>query len=96
MPEWVTVSFPIIRIILVVLIALLSLLMVVLVLMQPGGSSGLEAVSGAQDTFFGKNKGKTTEGTLKRITVISAIIILVLTVVFWVTIHFLPLPEIPA
>jgi len=67
----------------------LSAFMVVIVLLQPGGGDGLEAVSGSQDTFFGKNKGKTTEGAMKKITVITAVSLVVVSILFWVSIIIL-------
>ncbi|MDE6661816.1 MAG: preprotein translocase subunit SecG, partial [Lachnospiraceae bacterium] len=42
--------------------------LVVLVLMQEGKSAGLGAVSGAAETYWGKNKGRSMEGKLVKIT----------------------------
>ena len=40
----------------------------ILVLMQEGKSAGLGAISGAAETYWGKNKGRSMEGTLGKIT----------------------------
>jgi preprotein translocase subunit SecG len=40
----------------------------VLVLLQEGKSAGLGTISGAADTYWGKNKGRSMEGTLVKIT----------------------------
>ena len=55
------------------IILLLSVVaLVVSVLMQQGEAQGLGAISGGAETFFGKNKGRSYDSTLKRITKISA------------------------
>lgn len=81
-PQWVSASFPIIRIIIMILLVILSGFMIFCVLIQPGNSEGLGAISGTSDTFFGKNKGKTLEGTMKRLTVLSAVLLVVLSIIF--------------
>jgi preprotein translocase, secG subunit len=71
-----------IKITLLVVIVLLSLFMVLIVLLQPGNSSGLGAISGGAETFFGKNKAKTLEGKLKKLTIIVAVALVVLCIVY--------------
>lgn len=84
--HWVSDSFPIIRIVLLIAMVLLSLFMIVAVMLQPSASDGMGAISGGQqDTFFGKNKGKTLEGTLKRATVGVAISLVVICILFFVS-----------
>lgn len=41
---------------------------VIVVLMQEGKTSGLGALSGAADTYWTKNKGRSAEGVLVKIT----------------------------
>ncbi|MDR3318699.1 MAG: preprotein translocase subunit SecG [Clostridiales bacterium] len=67
------------------IMVVLSVFMIAVVLFQPGGSDGLGAISGTSDTFFGKNKGKTTEGALKRLTIIAAVSLVVIAILFFVT-----------
>lgn len=44
--------------------------LVVLVLMQEGKSQGLGAIQGTvENTYWGKNKGRSREGVLKKITI---------------------------
>ena len=38
---------------------------IVLVLLQPGNSTGIDALGGSSETFFGTNKGKSIEARLK-------------------------------
>lgn len=62
-------------------IACLSL--IILVIVQEGHDKGLGVIGGGADTFFGKEKGKTVDGKLKRLTTIVAIAFAVLTVVLF-------------
>ena len=56
------------RIVLTILFIIICLGLTVLVLMQEGKSAGLGAISGAAETYWGKNKGRSMEGTLVKIT----------------------------
>ena len=84
-PEWVVVSFPIIRVVLAVIIAVMSLALVLTVIVQPSASNGVNPITGQSETFYGKNKSRTTEGFMRRLTVILAIAIAVLAVLFFVS-----------
>lgn len=68
----------VLRIILTIVFILVCLALVVLVLMQEGKSAGLGAISGAAETYWGKNKGRSMEGTLVKITKILAVLFIVL------------------
>ncbi|MCM1145715.1 MAG: preprotein translocase subunit SecG [Blautia sp.] len=61
------------RIVLTVVYIIICLALVVLVLMQEGKSAGLGAVSGAAETYWGKNKGRSMEGKLVKITTALAV-----------------------
>ncbi|MCD8130891.1 MAG: preprotein translocase subunit SecG [Lachnospiraceae bacterium] len=69
------------RIILTVLFIIVCVALVVLVLMQEGKSAGLGAISGAAETYWGKNKGRSMEATLVRITKILAFAFMLLAVI---------------
>ena len=69
------------RIILTVIFVILCIAMTVIVLMQEGKSAGLGAISGAAESYWGKNKGRSMEGNLEKFTRISAILIFVLALV---------------
>ena len=58
----------VLRIILTVLFIIICIALTVLVLMQEGKAAGLGAISGAAETYWGKNKGRSMEGTLVRVT----------------------------
>ena len=69
------------RIILTIVFVLLCIAMTVIVLMQEGKSAGLGAISGAAETYWGKNKGRSMEGTLVKSTKFLAILFIVLAAV---------------
>ena len=63
-----------------ILLIIVSLVMIVTVLLQSSERAGLGAVSGAAETFFGKNKAKGMEAKLALATKISATVFVVLSV----------------
>ena len=67
------------RILVSIVYIIVSVALVILVLMQEGKAQGLGTISGAADTYWGKNKGRSMEGMLVKITRILAIAFLVLT-----------------
>jgi len=69
------------RTILLIVFIIIAIVLAVLVLMQEGKSAGLGAISGAAETYWGKNKGRSMEGTLVKITKILAILFFVLAAV---------------
>lgn len=52
-----------------------------IILLQEGKSSGLGTISGAADTYWGQNKGRSMEGALVKSTKFLAVIFMVLAVV---------------
>ena len=74
--------YMVLSIICVALIVLCSLFVIIVVLMQKTNSDGISAITGSSETFYGKNKSKTLDSKLKRLTVICLIIIGVLCVLY--------------
>ena len=68
----------ILRTVLTVVFIIVCLGLTVLVLMQEGKSAGLGSISGAAETYWGKNKGRSMEGTLVKVTkyLVAAFIII--------------------
>lgn len=60
---------------------IICIALVIVVLMQEGKTSGLGALSGAADSYWSKNKGRSQEGMLVKITRVLAILFVVLSVV---------------
>ncbi len=70
-----------IRTILTIIFVLVCVALTAVVLLQEGKSAGLGAISGAADTYWGKNKGRSMEGTLVKITRYLGIAFIVLAAV---------------
>lgn len=71
----------VLRIIIQVLFIFLCIALTALVLMQEGKSAGLGAISGAAETYWGKNKSRSMEGNLVKMTKFLAIGFMVITVI---------------
>ncbi len=71
----------VLKMVLVVVLTLISVALTVIVLMQEGKSAGLGAISGAADTYWGKNKGRSMEGRLVMATRIMVVMFLVIAAV---------------
>ena len=56
------------RIILTIVFIIVCLALIAIVLLQEGKSAGLGAVAGAAESYWGKNKGRSMEGTLVKLT----------------------------
>ena len=69
------------RITLTVIFIIICIALVVLVLMQEGKTAGLGAVSGAAETYWGKNKGRSMESKLVKITTCLAVGFLLLVII---------------
>lgn len=71
----------VLKIVLTVIFIIISIALTVIVLMQEGKSAGLGAISGAADTYWGKNKGRSMEGILVKITRVLVVLFLVVAAV---------------
>ncbi|MDD4688879.1 MAG: preprotein translocase subunit SecG [Eubacteriales bacterium] len=68
--------------IVLVLHLIVSVVLIAVVLLQSGNQAGLSgAIAGGAETFFGKNKGKTLDGILKKWTAAVAILFVITSVV---------------
>ena len=69
------------RVVINIIFILVCVALTVLVLMQEGKSAGLGSISGAAETYWGRNKGRSMEGMLVKITKILAVFSMLLAVV---------------
>ena len=68
--------------VLTVVFMIVCLIITVLILLQEGKQAGLTgAISGAADTYWGKNKGRSMEGKLEKATKICVVLFFVLSVI---------------
>ena len=77
-------AYNIISIVMIVLMGVAALAAIVLVMLQPGNSQGIDALGGSSETFYGKNKGKSTEAKLKLATYICLGILALFAIVFFI------------
>lgn len=71
----------VLKIVLTVVFILISIALTVIILLQEGKSAGLGAISGAADTYWGKNKGRSMEGLLVKFTRVCVILFIVIAAV---------------
>ena len=69
------------KIILTIVFVLICIALTVIVLLQEGKSQGLGAIGGMAYSYWGKNKGRSMEGTLEKFTKFAAIAVLLLALV---------------
>ena len=67
--------------ILTIVFVLICIALTVIVLLQEGKSQGLGAIGGMAESYWGKNKGRSMEGTLEKFTKFAAIAVLLLALV---------------
>lgn len=64
-----------------VVFILICIAMAVLVLMQEGKNQGLGAIQGTvENTYWGKNKGRSREGVLKKVTIVLSVLFVVVAI----------------
>ena len=71
----------ILKTVLLILFAIDCIALTVIVLMQEGKNNGLGALTGSSDTYWSKNKGRSMEGMLVKLTRIFVILFLVIAMV---------------
>lgn len=69
------------KIVLTIIFVIDCIALTITVLMQEGKQQGLGAIGGMAETFWGKNKGRSKEGMLKKATACMAILFMVLAIV---------------
>ena len=67
--------------VLTIVFIIVCIAITILVLMQEGKSQGLGAISGAAESYWGKNKGRSMEGILVKLTKVCAILFIGLEIV---------------
>ncbi len=77
-------AYHIVSLVFIILMFVAALTAVILVLLQPGNSQGIDALGGSSETFYGKNKGKSTEAILKRWTIVCLVALAVFAVIYFI------------
>jgi len=68
----------------IVLSVIAAIFVIIVVIMQPSNSDGIGAISGHSETFYGKNKSKTLESKMRKLTIIAIAVLMVCMVVFYI------------
>ena len=55
-------------ILLTVIYVIIGVVISAIILMQEGNTQGLGSIGGMADSYWGKNKGRSMEGTLEKVT----------------------------
>ena len=76
--------YKLISLIAIFLAVIVSVFVIIVVIIQPSNSDGIGAISGHSETFYGKNKSKTLESKLRKLTIVSISILAVCMIVFTV------------
>ena len=71
----------ILKTVLLILFAIDCIALTVIVLMQEGKNNGLGALTGSSDTYWSKNKGRSMEGMLVKITRVLLALFLIISAV---------------
>lgn len=75
------------RTVLIIAEAVLALAVIVTIFFQPANTTGISAIDNTE-TYYTKNKKKSTEGIMKTATTVLAITMAVLAVLFFMTLCF--------
>lgn len=58
-----------------IVISIASVVMIIVVCLQEGKSAGLSSsITGGSDTYWSRNKGRSKEGKLEKITIIATVV----------------------
>ena len=70
-----------IKTILIIAFLVLSVVLTIIILMQEGKDSGLSgALTGSADSYWAKNKGRSKDAVIKKVTVFLAVLYFVLAI----------------
>ena len=64
-----------------ILYILIGIALAAIILFQEGNTHGLGSIGGMADSYWGKNKSRTIEGNLEKITKIGAALFMVLALI---------------
>ncbi|HCA20816.1 MAG: preprotein translocase subunit SecG [Eubacterium sp.] len=71
----------VIKTILIIAFLVLSVVLTIIILMQEGKDSGLSgALTGSADSYWAKNKGRSKDAVIKKVTVFLAVLYFILAI----------------
>ena len=85
-PRWVQESFPYIQAGLVILIAIACVVMIVAILASPPQTGrGSNAITGASESYYTKNRGGNNQGRIRNLIIICAAVVAISAVLYFVS-----------
>ncbi len=70
---------------LMILMALMGIGAIICILMQKGTNDNIGSLGGSEtDTYAGKNKSKSKESVLRKLTVVFGVLVMILSVVYFI------------
>ena len=89
--NWISDSFPYIRMVLLGIVALTSIFLIIAVLVSPPQTGvGRNAITGASESYYTKNKGANNQGRIRNMVIICAAVIAVCAILFGITYSIYP------
>jgi len=84
--KWIADSFPIIQAGLVVLIALACVIMIVAILPSPPQTGrGSNAITGASESYYTKNRGGNNQGRIRNLIIVCAAVIAFSAILYFIS-----------
>lgn len=77
-------SYSIVLKVFLVLMVVAAVAIIVVIMMQKGTNDNVSAITGASDTYYGKNKATNKESILKKITLVLFAFILICSIICFV------------
>ena len=91
LPQWVTDTFTGIQAALVVIMALACIVIIIAILASPPQTGvGANAITGAAESYYTKNKGKNNQGRIRMIIIICALTIALCAILYFVAFGVYP------
>jgi preprotein translocase subunit SecG len=88
---WITDTFRAVQATLVVIMALACIIMIIAVLASPPQTGiGNNAITGASESYYTKNKGKNTQGRVRLVIILCALTIAVCAISYFVAYGIYP------
>lgn len=83
-------AFSVARIVLFCLILACAILIIITTLLQNEDSANTDVITGAQESYYSKNKGGSRDAKLRLITIICSIVLAVCVILYFVSFKIVP------
>ena len=83
-------AFEVARIVLFCLVLACAILIIIATLLQNEDSANTDVITGAQESYYSKNKGSSRDAKLRLITIICSIVLAVCVILYFVSFKIVP------